>query len=106
MALNDFTVTNAEAAPVFATPAASELIPRVNRHTAIWVKAGGTSFGLTIVIPGLGPGDLPLTDKITTVGVGVERLVKIPVEAVDDATGLATVNFSNQTTVTACLIRM
>ena len=105
MALNDFTISNALAAPTFAAPTASEFVGSVDRHTAIYVKNGATASSMTIVIPLNGPGDVPLADKVVSLGTSVERLVKIPVEAVDSTTGLANITFTNVTTVTACLIR-
>ena len=91
--------------PAFAAPTVSDTIaytPGLQLHVIV----GGTATTITVVVPGVEPySGGPRDDLVAAAVTNATRYFAIEEEAVDPATGLVTVTYSQITAVTAALIR-
>jgi hypothetical protein len=72
----------------------------------LYVKVGGTSTNVTVVVPGnQAYSGVAVTDLIVSSLQNTERVFYIPA-SIADTSGLVTVNYSNTTAVTAALLRI
>jgi len=73
----------------------------------LYVKVGGTSAGITVVVPGNQVySGAATTDLIVAPGTNYERAFFISQDAVDTSTGLVTVTYTATTGVTAALFKI
>lgn len=68
-------------------------------------NGGGSPITVTITTPETVEGALAVADRAVTVTNGTFRIIPIPSRYNDPATGLATVVFSSNTTVTAAAVQ-
>jgi hypothetical protein len=91
--------------PSFAAPTTSDTI-QYESGLLLYVKVGGTATTVTVVIPGNQPySGVATTDLIASSISNTERVFNIARDAVDAATNLVTVTYSQVTGVTAALIK-
>lgn len=87
------------------TPTASDTLPG-GQSVKLYVNNGNAaSCVVTLVTPETVEGTLAVTDRVITVPTGTIWEIPVPSRYNDPATGLATVTFSVQTTVTVAASR-
>lgn len=91
--------------PSFAAPTVSDTI-LADSGLILYVKNGGTSSTVTIVIPGNQPYSGAATTDLTATFSNSERAFYIPTFVADPTTGLVTVTYSSVATVTAALLKI
>jgi hypothetical protein len=92
--------------PTFTTPTTSDTIT-FDSGLILYVKVGGTATTIGITIPGNQPYSGTATTDITTGSVtSQERVFYIARDAVDPATNLVTVTYSQVTGVTSALFKI
>jgi len=92
--------------PAFTTPTTSDTIT-YQSGLLLYVKVGATSTTITVVIPGTQPySGVATTDLIVSSVTNTERAFAIPLDAVDQTTGLVTVTYNQVTNVTAALLKI
>jgi hypothetical protein len=92
--------------PSFTTPTTSDTIT-YSSGLILYVKVGGTSTTITVVVPGNQVySGAATTDLVVTSVTNTERAFFIAQEAVDPATGLVTVTYSQVTAVTSALLKI
>jgi len=92
--------------PSFSTPTTSDTITYTS-GLVLYVKVGATSTTITVVVPGNQVySGAATTDLIVSSVTNTERAFFIALEAVDQATGLVTVTYSQVTNVTSALLKI
>lgn len=105
MALMSAQAVSSVITPSFAAPTASDTIAYTS-GLLLYVKNGATSSTVTVVVPGNQVySGTAKTDLVATFSNG-ERVFYISQEAVDTSTGLVTVTYSSQATVTVALLKV
>jgi hypothetical protein len=106
MALMSPQAVSSVITPSFTAPTTSDTI---TYQAGQWlhVIVGATSTTITVVVPGNQEySGVAKTDNVVTSVTNTQRIFALPLEAVDPATGLITVTYSQVTNVTAGLFKI